>query len=220
MGYAKRSAASRVLYASALVAAASLALLLIQLHAVAVPEQVATANDKGGEKASGRRLTPKELGYRDEILDSDLLQPGTFFAEEALASGLDFQIMAQGFNHKSALVLNLHNSNQNGESIQVDLPAGMLFAPAQNRELQNLVLRDAVTVNLQPGESTRIEQWAYCGNLYHVPPITEMKASGWILQAPRCQHCVWKATAPYELPVASTEGPWMVSKLASAIDVA
>mmetsp|Transcript_102267 Transcript_102267/g.203018 ORF Transcript_102267/g.203018 Transcript_102267/m.203018 type:complete len:220 (-) Transcript_102267:230-889(-) len=216
MGYAKRSSSSRTLYATALLGAGLTAFFLAHLRSVAVPHSATDIDGASALMASGRRLTPKELGYDPKILQSDLLQPGVLFEQEAAAMGLEFQFMAQGFNHERALVLVLRNSNHDGDRLSVDLPAGMLFAPAQNRELQNLVLRDAVSVSLLPGETTHIEQWAYCGNQFHIPPLTEMKASGWVLNAPRCQHCVWQATAPYELPVSAVEGPWMASKLATA----
>jgi len=214
MGFTKRSSSSRTLYASALLGAGLLTFLLAHLRSVAVPHSAVDIDGTSG--ASGRRLTPKELGYDAKILQSNLLQPGVLFDQEAAAIGLEFQFMAHGFNHERALVMVLRNSNHDGGSLSVDLPAGMLFAPAQNRELQNLVLRDPVRVSLLPGETARIEQWAYCGNQFHIPPLTEMKASGWVFNAPRCQHCVWQATAPYELPVSAVEGPWMASKLANA----
>ena len=215
MGYTKQSSSSRTLYAT-LLGAGLLAFLLAHLRNVAVPHSAADVDGVSALRASGRRLTPKELGYDAKILQTDLLQPGLLFGQEAAAMGLEFQFMAQGFDHARALVLVLRNSNHDGGSLSVDLPAGMLFAPAQNRELQNLVLRDPVRVTLLPGETARIEQWAYCGNQFHIPPLTEMKASGWVLNAPRCQHCVWQATAPYELPVSAAQGPWMASKLAAA----
>jgi len=206
----------RTLYATALVGSGLLAFFLAYIRNVAVPRSAVKSDGTSALMTSSRRLTPKELGYAAKILESDLLQPGVLFEQEAAAIGLEFQFMAQGFNHERALVLVLRNSNDDGGILSVDLPAGMLFAPAQNRELQNLVLRDPVSVSLLPGETAHVEQWAYCGNQFHIPPLTEMKASGWILNAPRCQHCVWQATAPYELPVSAVEGPWMASKLASA----
>merc|ERR1712228_1122406 len=114
----------------------------------------------------------------------DLLKPAPLFAQEAVAQGLKYQFMSQGFNHQSALVIGLHNANHDS-SITVDLPAGMLLAPAENRDLQNLVLKDAVHMTLLPGETKRVEQWAFCGNQYHVPPVSEeMKPTGWTLDAP------------------------------------
>eukprot|EP00419_Tripos_fusus_P004988 CAMPEP_0172690752 /NCGR_PEP_ID=MMETSP1074-20121228/24080_1 /TAXON_ID=2916 /ORGANISM="Ceratium fusus, Strain PA161109" /LENGTH=218 /DNA_ID=CAMNT_0013510735 /DNA_START=1 /DNA_END=654 /DNA_ORIENTATION=+ len=216
MGYTKQPSSAHKRYAAALLGACLFAFFLAQMRSVSVPQSVVDIDGLSSLTASSRRLTPKELGYDAKILQSNLLQPGVIFEQEAAATGLEFQFMAQGFNHDRALVLVLHNSNHDGGSLSVDLPAGMLFAPAQNRELQNLVLRDPVTVSLLPGETAHIEQWAYCGNQFHIPPLTEMKASGWVLNAPRCQHCVWQATAPYELPVSAVEGPWMASKLATA----
>jgi len=216
MGYTKRSSSSSTLYAASLLGAGLLALGLVHLRSVAVPRSAMDVDGASALVAPGRRLTPKELGYDAKILQSDLLQPSVLFDQEAAGMGLEFQFMAQGFNHDRALVLVLRNSNHDGGSLSVDLPAGMLFVPAQNRELQNLVLRDHVRVSLLPGEIAHIQQWGYCGNQFHIPPLTEMKASGWVLNAPRCQHCVWQATAPYELPVSAVEGPWMASKLANA----
>jgi len=178
---------------------------------------VQSAKDEVNTPLFGARHTPKELGYTDNILDSDLLEPGPLFAQEAEARGLQFQFMAHGFNHQSALVINLHNANDEG-SISINLPAGMLLAPAERRDMQNLMLRNAVNVRLSPGETRRIEQWAFCGNQYHLPPVSEeMKPTGWILNAPPCQSCVWRATLPYETAVPAVEGNWMAAKLGAAL---
>jgi len=219
MGYAKRSSSS--LFATCAAAGAALLVLhfflLTQLHNIPLPRHGAMAEEPEEKVVQGSRLTPKELGYTSEILDSGLLQPGSLFAQEAADTGLQFQFMAQGYNNGKALVMSLHNSNRGGDPITLDLPAGMLFAPAVNRDFQNLVLRDSVSVSLRPGETKRIEQWAFCGNQFHMPPFFEMKPSGWVMNTPRCQGCVWQATAPYEMPVPAAEGHWMTAKLATAL---
>jgi len=220
MGHSRRSSGANVLAASAVAGAALLAWYSFQLNELhgAAPRQSPKFDGQEDALELGARFTPKELGYTDDILDSDLLKPAPLFAQEAAAQGLKYQFMSQGFNHQSALVIGLHNANHDS-SITVDLPAGMLLAPAENRDLQNLVLKDAVHMTLLPGETKRVEQWAYCGNQYHVPPVSEMKPTGWTLNAPPCQSCVWKATLPYETAVTATEGNWMANKYASALAV-
>jgi len=217
MGYSRRSGGAHVLAASAVAGAALLAWYSFQLSEIhdTAPRQ---SLSKPEASALGARYTPKELGYTDDILDSDLLQPAPLFAQEAAAQGLKFQFMSNGFNHEGALVIGLHNTNLES-SITVDLPAGMLLAPAENRDFQNLVLKDAVHLSLLPGETKRVEQWAHCGNQYHVPPVSEMRPTGWTMNAPPCQACVWKATLPYETAIAATEGNWMAAKFASALAV-
>mmetsp|Transcript_66375 Transcript_66375/g.167282 ORF Transcript_66375/g.167282 Transcript_66375/m.167282 type:complete len:221 (+) Transcript_66375:43-705(+) len=218
MGYTRRSNGSRVLVTSAVVGVALLAWYSSQLNEL--HDTIARKGLMGEVEvealALGTRFTPKELGYTDDILDSNLLKPAPLFAQEAAAQGLQFQFLAQGFNHEGALVISLHNANRES-SIAVDLPAGMLLAPAENRELQNLVLRESVHVRLLPGETQRLEQWAFCGNRFRVPPVSEMKPTGWILDAPPCQGCVWKATLPYETAAAAAQGPWMAAKILDAV---
>jgi len=221
MGHSRRSSSAHVLAASAVAGAVLLTWFSFQLSEVhdTAPRQSPKFDGDKDTLAPGARFTPKELAYTDDILDSDLLRPAPLFALEAAAQGLQYQFMSQGFNHQSALVISLHNANHES-SITVDLPAGMLLAPAENRDFQNLVLRDAVHLSLLPGESKRVEQWAFCGNQYHTPPMSEeMKPTGWTLDAPPCQNCIWKATLPYETAVTATEGNWMAAKYASALAV-
>jgi len=218
MGHPKRSDGPRVLATSVVVGAALLVWYSSQLSELrgTIARKGPVAEEEVEALALGTRFTPKELGYTDDILDSDLLKPAPLFAQEAAAQGLQFQFMAHGFNHEGAMVINLHNANREG-SIAVNLPAGMLLAPAENRELQNLVLREAVHVRLLPGETQRLERWAFCGNQYHVPPLSKMKPTGWILDAPPCQRCIWKATLPYETAASAAVEPWMAAKLLDAV---
>lgn len=204
MGFAGKSSRARRGANAAVVCFAFLALSAVYLTQLARPKATPAS-----------RLTPEELGYKDSILNSDLLQPGPLMAQDA--AGLQYEVRAESFNHEKALVIDLHNSNPLS-SITVDLPAGMLFAPVENRDFQNLVLRDAVSVSLHPGETKRLEQWAFCGNQFHLPPFSQMKASGWVMNAPPCQGCVWGRTLPYEMPVAAAEGHWMFAKLAAAVN--
>jgi hypothetical protein len=213
MGYTKRTSSSSVFAASAAVIGLLLAWHSCQLGELrdAVPRQ--------GPKAvpADARFTPEELGYTDDVLDADLLRPMPLFAQEAAAQGLHFQFMARGFNHAGALAISLHNANREG-TVAVDLPAGMVLAPAENRNLQNLVLREAVHVQLQPGETRRLEQWAFCGNQFHLPPLaSEMRPTGWTMDAPHSQGGVWRATLPYETAVPAAEGHWMAAKLGAAV---
>ncbi|CAK0792611.1 unnamed protein product [Prorocentrum cordatum] len=214
MGYTTRSNGSSTLAAWAVLAGLLFAWLSCRLGEFrdVVPRQ-------GPKEAApaGARLTPEELGYTDDVLDSDLLRPMPLFEQSAAAQGLRFQFMAWGFNHAGALAIDLHNANSEG-TVVVDLPAGMVLAPAENRDLQNLVLREAVHVQLQPGETRRLEQWAFCGNQFHLPPLaSEMKPTGWVMDAPPSQGGVWRATLPYETAVSAVEGHWMAAKLVAAV---
>lgn len=218
MGYSKSSGGARILATSAFVFAALLAYQSWQLPELrdSAAQQWPKAEEQDKAEVEGHRFTPKELGYTDDIMESDLLKPAPLFAQEAADMGLQFQFMAKGFNHEGALAIGLHNSNAEG-SIAVELPAGMLLAPKENRDLQNLVLRDAVSLNLKAGETATVQQWAFCGNQYHVPPVSEMRPTGWILDATPCQQCIWRATLPYETAVRATEGNWMAAKLGAAV---
>eukprot|EP00930_Biecheleria_cincta_P047338 TRINITY_DN32796_c0_g1_i1.p1 TRINITY_DN32796_c0_g1~~TRINITY_DN32796_c0_g1_i1.p1 ORF type:complete len:234 (-),score=34.87 TRINITY_DN32796_c0_g1_i1:69-713(-) len=212
MGYSRHTLGARLLAVSA----AALALHCFWLRRVVFAPQEA-AQDSKNPTPGRARLTAKELGYKPEIMHSGLLQPAGPRPGELEAAGLEFAFEAQNYNHEKALVLDMRNPAGARSSLSVHLPAGMVFAPVENRDVQNLVLRNAVSVNLQPGQAVRLETWAFCGNEWHMSPWGAMQPSGWVMKAPACQACVWRATAPYETAVPYYEGAYMQSKLGRAI---
>src|SRR5437868_6679276 len=108
------------------------------------------------------------LGYKRTCL-------GRLFAwDERLVTLLNrftVSASADGFDRFDALTISVRNSGH--VHCHWEIPAGSLFE-ASDGQYQNLITRETVHGNLEPGEQAKASVYAYCGNAARMSPRIPM----------------------------------------------
>ena len=142
-----------------------------------------------------RQLKVKNLSYDPAILEAGLLKHTEFFQE--VAQKLEMNFRSNGFNRSDALTMIVYNPGR--EEVVVAVPAGAVFEPVHAKHCQNLVLKNAATVRVNPGQKKTIGLWALCGNHKASPPGggspgNDFEPTDYVLNCDlSSQSSVWKA---------------------------
>lgn len=142
-----------------------------------------------------RTLKVGNLNFDPKIVEAGLLQHDGFFNE--MAQKLDMSFKARGYNSRNALQLTVYNPGD--DTVTLRLPAGALFEPCGSKKCQNLVLRDATSMDVEPGQRKTNGLWAFCGNSNRSSPYTDLEPTDYVLKCDlKDQASVWEATRMYE----------------------
>mmetsp|Transcript_119301 Transcript_119301/g.380334 ORF Transcript_119301/g.380334 Transcript_119301/m.380334 type:complete len:614 (-) Transcript_119301:220-2061(-) len=144
------------------------------------------------------QVSPANMGLADVTsAPGPHEQHHAFELSSSGALALDAQ--ASGFGNGSLAV---RMRNTGGDSLAFDLPAGSLFVapPGNGCRLQPLITRQAVSVELGPGEEKELLLDAYCGDSGARVPRGNMSLSPYTVSDDclSSQAAVWRWSAPFQ----------------------
>jgi hypothetical protein len=106
----------------------------------------------------------QRLGYSRTAAEQNLLR----YHELSHPSSVRMSVEGNSFAHNEAI--KIHIRNDGSQATHITFPAGRVFEPTDGALVQNLVLKNALSLTVDAGESRTYSTYGFCGNRKFDPP--------------------------------------------------